>query len=88
MPDPTTMDRAAFVPPGYGSLLYAHLYEDNSCPYAFPTSVLKAFRAWVLESLGLPLHAPAADLRRPVQVRCLLLLSLHNMLHALTHASP
>lgn len=26
-------ERAIFVPPGYTSLLYAHGYEDNSCPY-------------------------------------------------------
>lgn len=26
-------ERAIFVPPGYTSLLYAHSYEDNSCPY-------------------------------------------------------
>ena len=25
--------KAIFVPPGYTSLLYAHGYEDNSCPY-------------------------------------------------------
>lgn len=29
----TLLQQAVFVPPGYTSLLYAHGYEDNSCPY-------------------------------------------------------
>ena len=29
----TLLERAVLVPPGYTSLLYAHSYEDNSCPY-------------------------------------------------------
>lgn len=33
MLDRSLYERAVFVPPGYTSLLYAHGYEDNSCPY-------------------------------------------------------
>ncbi len=52
------LSRAAFVPPGYTSLLYAHLYENASC--AFPTPLFKGFKDFVLQPLGLlqqtPLH--------------------------------
>ena len=33
MLDRSLYQTAIFVPPGYTSLLYAHGYEDNSCPY-------------------------------------------------------
>ena len=56
LPDPALFDQAAFVPPGYGSLLFAHLYENNTCPLSFPGSVFTAFRAWVRDSLQLPLQ--------------------------------
>ncbi|KAK9846728.1 hypothetical protein WJX84_010568 [Apatococcus fuscideae] len=49
--------RAAFVPPGYTSLLFAHLYENASCP--FPTPLFKGFRSFVLEPLGLMEHQPS-----------------------------
>ena len=29
----TMLQQAILVPPGYTSLLYAHGYEDNGCPY-------------------------------------------------------
>lgn len=43
--------RAAFVPPGYTSLLFAHLYEDSSCQ--LPTSLFQGFRQFMLEPFGL-----------------------------------
>ncbi|KAL3132618.1 hypothetical protein ABBQ32_009146 [Trebouxia sp. C0010 RCD-2024] len=49
-------DRAIFVPPGYTSLLYAHGYEDNSCPYH--TALFKGFRKWFLGTLDIPSRAP------------------------------
>ena len=58
LPDPALLHQAAFVPPGYGSLLFAHLYENNTCPLSFPGSVFSAFRGWVRDSLQLPLQGP------------------------------
>ena len=48
---PVLFRRAAFVPPGYASLLFAHLYEPASCP--LPTSLFAGFRRFVLASFGL-----------------------------------
>lgn len=63
---PTRFGRAAFVPPGYSSLLFAHLFEDNSCP--LPTSLFSGFRDFLLRSLDLP--APRAVRgNAPLQVR-------------------
>lgn len=42
---------ATFVPPGYASLLFAHLYEPSSCP--LPTTLFAGFRRFVLGSFGL-----------------------------------
>lgn len=39
------------MPPGYTSLLFAHLYEDASCP--LPTRLFAAFRSFLLASFGL-----------------------------------
>ncbi len=52
---PTLFRHAAFVPPGYTSLLFAHLYEDASCP--LPTRLFAAFRSFLLASFGLGEHA-------------------------------
>ena len=68
LPDPAIFHHAAFVPPGYGSLLFAHLYENNSCPLGFPGSVFTQFRAWVRESLQLPLQLPSAAPDAPLKV--------------------
>ena len=63
---PTRFGRAAFVPPGYSSLLFAHLYEDSSCP--LPTSLFSGFREFLLRPMGL--HAPRAVRgNAPLQVR-------------------
>ena len=56
-PGVVKLRRAAFVPPGYSSLLYAHLYENASC--AFPTSLFKGFKAFMLEPLGLLQQSPS-----------------------------
>lgn len=72
---------AAFPPPGYTSLLFAHLYEPSSCPR--PTPLFADFRAFLLglfdparRTLGGPLAAAASDAlnvlvvsRRPGQGR-------------------
>ncbi|KAL6777349.1 hypothetical protein ACKKBF_B21175 [Auxenochlorella protothecoides x Auxenochlorella symbiontica] len=72
---------AAFPPPGYTSLLFAHLYEPSSCPR--PTPLFADFRAFLLglfdparRTLGRPLAAAASDAldvlvvsRRPGQGR-------------------
>ena len=62
----TLFRAAAFVPPGYSSIFFAHLYENGSCPY--PTDLFAAFRHWVLGSLAL---APDDSLssQQPVRVR-------------------
>lgn len=51
LPAATRFRAAAFVPPGYGSLFFAHLYEDASCPH--PTELFTRFRSWALRPLGL-----------------------------------
>lgn len=54
---PTVFHKALFVPPGYSSLLFAHLYEPNSCPY--PTILFKGFKVWMHQRLKLrpsPVH--------------------------------
>ena len=56
---------AAFVPPGYTSLLYAHLYENASC--AFPTSLFRGFKAFMLEPLGLLQQLPG-HFQGPIKV--------------------
>ena len=48
---PTLFRQALFVPPGYSSLLFAHLYESNSCPR--PTWLFRGFRTWMHHRLGL-----------------------------------
>ncbi|PRW45163.1 EGF domain-specific O-linked N-acetylglucosamine transferase [Chlorella sorokiniana] len=48
---PVLFRHAAFVPPGYASLLFAHLYEPASCP--LPTSLFAGFRRFLLGSFGL-----------------------------------
>ena len=47
----TLLRNAVFVPPGYTSLLFAHLYEANSCPQAAP--LFSGFRRWMHSHLGL-----------------------------------
>ena len=64
-PGVVKLRRAAFVPPGYTSLLYAHLYENASC--AFPTSLIKGFKAFMLEPLGL-LQQPPSLFQGPLKV--------------------
>lgn len=51
----TVLQQAIFVPSGYTSLLYAHAYEDNSCPHN--TALFKGFRDWLLGTLRLPSQA-------------------------------
>ncbi|KAI7846398.1 hypothetical protein COHA_000109 [Chlorella ohadii] len=48
---PILFRHAAFVPPGYASLLFAHLYEPASCP--LPTTLFAGFRRFMLGSFGL-----------------------------------
>ena len=58
---PTLFQHAAFVPPGYTSLLFAHLYEPSSCP--LPTTLFAGFRRFMLDAFGLagsPADAAAA----------------------------
>ena len=50
---PTIFRHAVFVAPGYSSLLFAHLYEANSCPQ--PTSLFRGFRRWMYRYCGLQL---------------------------------
>ena len=59
---------AAFVPPGYTSLLFAHLYEPSSCPR--PTPLFTGFRRFVLEPMGVlpPPAALAAFAKAPLRV--------------------
>ena len=57
-PGPVLFKHAAFVPPGYASLLFAHLYEDSSCP--LPTALFAGFRRFLLSSFGLQPEQPAA----------------------------
>ncbi len=51
MQGPILFRHAAFVPPGYASLLFAHLYEPASCP--LPTTLFAGFRRFMLGSFGL-----------------------------------
>lgn len=48
---PVHFCHAAFVPPGYASLLFSHLYEPSSCP--LPTTLFAGFRQFMLEAFGL-----------------------------------
>lgn len=48
---PLRFRHAAFVPPGYASLLFAHLHEPSSCP--LPTALFAGFRSFLLEAFGL-----------------------------------
>ena len=47
----TLLKDAVFVPPGYSSLMFAHLYEANSCPQA--AHLFIGFRTWMHANLGL-----------------------------------
>ncbi|KAK9819676.1 hypothetical protein WJX72_000981 [[Myrmecia] bisecta] len=60
----TLFRKAIFVPPGYTSLLYAHLYQDNSCPHATP--LFAGFRRFVMEPLGLYNLRP--DVKAPIKI--------------------
>lgn len=67
---PVLFRHAAFVPPGYASLLFAHLYEPSSCP--LPTTLFAGFRRFVLGSFGLLEGSTAAatgSSERPLVVR-------------------
>lgn len=48
---PVTFRHAVFVPPGYASLLFAHLYEDSSCPLR--TTLFAGFRSFLLSAFDL-----------------------------------
>ncbi len=48
---PTLLRHAAFVPPGYTSLLFHALYKDSAC--AAPTALFRGFRRFVLAPFGL-----------------------------------
>ncbi|GAB4817514.1 hypothetical protein N2152v2_004560 [Parachlorella kessleri] len=61
LPGPVVFQRAAFVPPGYTSLLFAHLYEEPSCRQA--TALFRGFREFMLAPFGL--GAAAARMRDP-----------------------
>ena len=63
--EPTLLARAAFVPPGYTSLLFAHLYEESSCP--LPTALFRGFRDFLLRPLGL--HEISAPVNGPIKVK-------------------
>lgn len=65
LPPHTLFQHAAFVPPGYASLFFAHLYENASCPY--PTDLFASFRQWVWGRLGL--DEDDASSHGPVKVR-------------------
>ena len=58
VPGPVLFRHAAFVPPGYASLLFAHLYEDSSCP--LPTDLFAGFRRFLLSCFGLQPEQPEA----------------------------
>ena len=64
---PVLFRRAAFVPPGYASLLFAHLYERASCRQS--TSLFRGFREFMLEPFGLGGAAPAGAASAPLAVR-------------------
>ncbi len=67
LPSPTLVRHAAFVPPGYASLLFAFLYQDNECPIR--TSLFKSFRAWALDALDIVPPLPVTiDLNAPLKV--------------------
>lgn len=51
MQGPVLFRHAAFVPPGYASLLFAHLEEPSSCP--LPTTLFAGFRRFLLGAFGL-----------------------------------
>lgn len=61
----TMLQQAILVPPGYTSLMYAHGYEDNSCPYN--AALFKGFREWFLGTLGLSSQGPSRA-GQPVRV--------------------
>ena len=56
---PVVFRRAVFVPPGYTSLLFAHLYEESSCPLR--TTLFAGFRRFFLSSFGLDDQQQQAD---------------------------
>lgn len=67
LPSPTLLRHAAFVPPGYASLLFAFLYADNECPVR--TGLFKEFRAFVLNSLAItPPQPVTVDTNAPLKV--------------------
>ncbi|KAK3238858.1 hypothetical protein CYMTET_51167 [Cymbomonas tetramitiformis] len=54
---PTIFRHAIFVPPGYSSIMFAHIDQPNSCPQQF--GLWRDFRRFLLQPFGL---AHAADL--------------------------
>ena len=67
LPGPVVFQRAAFVPPGYTSLLFAHLYEESSCRQA--TALFRGFREFVLAPFGLGAAATVLAPGAPLKVR-------------------
>lgn len=64
---PTLFRRLAFVPPGYTSLMFAHLNEDSSC--RAPTRLFSGFRRFVLAPYGLGAGNAARGGNPTVRVR-------------------
>ena len=64
LPAPARFAGAAFVPPGYTSLLFSSLTEASAC--GLPTSLFAGFREFLLRPLGL-LRAPALPREAPLQ---------------------
>jgi hypothetical protein len=58
---PVVFAHAVFVPPGYTSLLFAHLYEDSSCPLR--TTLFAGFRSFLLSAFGLGDHGASLQQR-------------------------
>lgn len=75
----TVFRKALFVPPGYSSLLFAHLHEANSCPMS--TSLFRGFKSWVHKRLAFR-HSPSSG---QTQVSTFLLSSgiQHFVIHGL-----
>lgn len=64
---PTRLAHAAFVPPGYSSLLFNALYSDGECNVR--SQLLADFRVHVLRGLGLDLPlAPGLNMSQPLKV--------------------
>ena len=71
MPVTTLLKNAVFVPPGYSSLMFAHLYEANSCPQTAPLFV--GFRTWMHANLGLGVAPPVPKIKLKVRQESLIL---------------